>query len=211
MPSLGNNKANLGHCVMALQLGCASATSFTTQQNQTNTLTVTATTGRVQISVKKVPKSLQAQKAYGYDTTYPTEFISVGFSVNEITTAGLLAAALAAAYPEFTWTDNGNATISFSTNGVYGMEVLFGSLLRVTNTAVLTAFDLSTYVGDVVLYATVSGANVRYRENGVAPTTTVGMLVVDGNPFDIAGKDNIVNTKFIQVAATAVVDYEICI
>lgn len=48
-------------------------------------------------------------------------------------------------------------------------------------------------------------ANVRFRDDGTAPTTTVGMLLVAGAaPWLYSG--NLAAIKFIQVAAGAVLD-----
>lgn len=55
----------------------------------------------------------------------------------------------------------------------------------------------------LILESTVAAptTSIRYREDGGAPTSTVGMPVVDGTIFAIEGYQNLVNFKAIASGA----------
>lgn len=213
--SLSLQKAALGAPIMSKQLGCSSATNFLYQQNQVDTLSSTATAGYyLSVSMRIKAKNVAAEQKYGYeDLEKDFQTFNVLFDTTPHVTAAAMAVLIQAAFPLLLVTETGGV-ITISTNGNYGLVIEYEYYKNATYASITRAFDLTTYSGEVLLTATVSGADVRWSGvpvAGVTPTTTVGELVVDGNPFDVIGAYAIINTKFIEVSATALVDYDIFI
>jgi hypothetical protein len=76
-------------------------------------------------------------------------------------------------------------------------------------TSLGTAKQVSTCSGGIPLGATlavisVEGAGIRYRDDGVAPTASVGMPVATGQAFTY--QSTLVNLQIIQQSASATVD-----
>ena len=64
-----------------------------------------------------------------------------------------------------------------------------------------TAISLNSNPGYYGVYITVTGASVRWRDDGTDPTTTVGHVIADGGYLEYHG--DIRAIRFIQTAATA--------
>jgi hypothetical protein len=213
--SLSLQKAALGTPIMSKQLGCVTATNFVYQQNQVDTFMSTVTSGHyLSISMRIKAKNTNAEQKYGYeDLEKNFQAFNVAFTTSYQVTAAALAVLIQAAYPLLSVSESGGL-ITISTDDNYGLVIEYEYSKYLTQTSITRAFDLTTYLGDVILTATVSGADVRWSGvpvAGVTPTSAVGELVVDGNPFDVAGAFAIMNTKFIESGGTAVVDYDIFI
>ena len=71
-------------------------------------------------------------------------------------------------------------------------------------TALTSATGLTSPAGAHVAVISVSGQPVRYRDDGVAPTATVGMPLPVGTVFSYAA--SLATIQFIQTAATATLD-----
>jgi len=61
--------------------------------------------------------------------------------------------------------------------------------------------DTSTRRGVNFIHVQPIGANVRYRDDGTAPTSTTGMRLVNGGIYEYRG--NIGDLQFIEESATA--------
>jgi hypothetical protein len=175
----------------------------------------TVTSGHyLSISMRIKAKNTNAEQKYGYeDLEKNFQAFNVAFTTSYQVTAAALAVLIQAAYPLLSVSESGGL-ITISTDDNYGLVIEYEYSKYLTQTSITRAFDLTTYLGDVILTATVSGADVRWSGvpvAGVTPTSAVGELVVDGNPFDVAGAFAIMNTKFIESGGTAVVDYDIFI
>jgi hypothetical protein len=72
----------------------------------------------------------------------------------------------------------------------------------------ITSLSAATYLtpptGATVAFISVGGAGVRYRDDGTAPTATVGVPVASGSQLQYSGPLSIV--QFIQQAAGAILD-----
>jgi hypothetical protein len=71
---------------------------------------------------------------------------------------------------------------------------------RVTSVSAATALP-NIPVGTLRVVVQVEGAGVRWRDDGTAPTGTIGMLLNAGEELDYDGK--VANLQFIQTAPTA--------
>jgi len=73
---------------------------------------------------------------------------------------------------------------------------------------VATATSLTYPLGTTVAVCTVEGQSVRYRDDGTAPTASVGTLLQIGSVVVIrlVALPNATWVKFIQTAATATLD-----
>jgi apolipoprotein N-acyltransferase len=71
-------------------------------------------------------------------------------------------------------------------------------------TSLAAAASLTPPAGANAAVVSVSGAPVRYRDDGTAPTATVGMPLAIGALFNYTG--NLAAIQFIQQSATAVLD-----
>lgn len=66
--------------------------------------------------------------------------------------------------------------------------------------------DVPTEAGGVLLQAETQ--NVRFRTDGTAPTTSVGLILIAGDaPVLLSGKDAIRNLKVIETTASAKLNY----
>jgi hypothetical protein len=74
-----------------------------------------------------------------------------------------------------------------------------------TITASGTAQRLTVPTGAVYAQVTVSGGTIRYWLDGSTPTSTQGL---SSTAFDISGTQNILDFKFIELTATAVVQVQ---
>lgn len=54
-------------------------------------------------------------------------------------------------------------------------------------------------------YISVDGANVRFRYDGTAPTTSVGHYLANGERWVMYGQQNIAALQFIAISGTAYV------
>lgn len=213
--SLSLQKAALGTPIMSKQLGCVTATNFVYQQNQVDTFMSTVVSGHyLSLSMRIKAKNPAAEMKYGYQNLEKNfQPFNVAFTTSYQVTAAALRTLIAAAFPLLSVTESGGL-ITISTNGNYGLVIEYEYSRYLTRTIITQAFDLTTYVGDVYLTATPSGADIRWSGSpvaGITPTASVGEYVVDKNPFDVVGAYAIMNTKFIQVSGTALVDYDIFI
>ena len=59
-------------------------------------------------------------------------------------------------------------------------------------------------VGSTAALISVEGSNIRYRDDGIAPTSSVGMPLVEGQAFWYSG--TISNLQFIQQTSGASID-----
>lgn len=68
----------------------------------------------------------------------------------------------------------------------------------------VAATALTVPPGATVADITIEGQPIRYRDDGTAPTSTVGMLLYQSQSFRYIGSLSAI--KFIQTAATATLD-----
>ena len=66
------------------------------------------------------------------------------------------------------------------------------------------ATSLIVPAGATIADITIEGQPIRYRDDGVAPTTTVGMLLYQSQSFRYIG--NLAAIQFIQTAVAATLD-----
>lgn len=71
-------------------------------------------------------------------------------------------------------------------------------------TANCTTGSVPTQVNNAIAEICVSGAAIRYRDDGTAPTASIGIPVAAGNCFQYSG--NIPGLQIIQQAASATID-----
>lgn len=71
-------------------------------------------------------------------------------------------------------------------------------------TAVSGTTALTPPAGATIAFITVEGAAARYRDDGAAPTATVGMPLAVGQPLVYSGSLSAI--KFIQQSAGAILD-----
>lgn len=73
---------------------------------------------------------------------------------------------------------------------------------------VVTATSLTYPAGTTTAVCTVEGQAVRYRDDGTAPTATVGTLIAIGSVVTIrlTNMTSTSNAQFIQTGATALLD-----
>lgn len=71
-------------------------------------------------------------------------------------------------------------------------------------TSLSSATALSPPLDATIVEVVVETANIRYRDDGTAPTASVGMLVTAGSSFQYAG--DLTAIQFIQVSSGAVLD-----
>ncbi len=209
-------KAALGRCIMFAQIAAdGTARNFTYQQDQALAVTVTATSGNVSFQIRvgaKTPANQAAWDIGGLTGEYTN--ISVPYTTDANTTAGLIVTALDAAFPDLLVSNIGGGVLTIYTNSNFGWEIQTKFQRGCTIQQFYESFDLETYEGEAMLIGTVTGGDIRYSEDpvtSVSPTTTNGMEVVDGNSFDIVGRLNILNAKYIEVSGTAIIDYQIYI
>lgn len=201
----------LGRSVMSNQIiATTDPQGFLYQQDQEDTFLATVGIGEtLSISLRVKAVNVEAQRVYGYAGQSGFQVFNVPFDTDNDTTAAALVILLATAFPLLNVSVIG-AVITITTDGNYGLMVEYEYFRHLTRTKVNEPFDLTTYKGPVILKGTVSGGNIRYKEYG-APTQTQGLIITDGNPFDIVGADNIIKALFIEETALAAVDYDISI
>ena len=68
----------------------------------------------------------------------------------------------------------------------------------------VAATSLTVPTGATLADITIEGQPIRYRDDGVAPTATVGMLLYQSQSFRYSG--SLAAIQFIQTAATATLD-----
>lgn len=71
-------------------------------------------------------------------------------------------------------------------------------------TASCTTGSVPTQVNNAIAEICVSGAAIRYRDDGTAPTASLGIPVAAGNCFQYSG--NIPALQIIQQSASATID-----
>ena len=72
-------------------------------------------------------------------------------------------------------------------------------------TSLSSAASLTVPAGAGLALLQVTGQNVRWRDDGTDPTTTVGMVLTSGgDPFPYSG--DLSKIKFIEVTASAVLN-----
>lgn len=72
-------------------------------------------------------------------------------------------------------------------------------------TSLSSAAGLTVPAGASIALLQVTGQNVRWRDDGTDPTTTVGMVLTSGgDPFPYSG--DLSKIKFIEVTASAVLN-----
>jgi hypothetical protein len=71
-------------------------------------------------------------------------------------------------------------------------------------TSLAAVASLTPPAGATIAFVTVEGAPVRYRDDGTAPTTTVGMPIGIGSQLTYSG--NLAAIEFIQQSASATLD-----
>lgn len=72
--------------------------------------------------------------------------------------------------------------------------------LAVAGTAVVLTIPAATRVAEICIETN----SIRYRDDGVAPTSSVGMLITAGSCFQYSGP--LPALQFIQVTSSATVD-----
>lgn len=71
-------------------------------------------------------------------------------------------------------------------------------------TSLSSAATLTIPIGATIALIAVEGGAIRYRDDGTAPTATVGMPIAAGQEFQYTG--NLAALQFIQQSATATLD-----
>jgi hypothetical protein len=95
------------------------------------------------------------------------------------------------------------ATIT-GTRRAMGYQQILNATLAASTGIVMP--NLANFPGIVVGYAMIqsNGGAVRWRDDGVAPTATVGMLIPLGGELDYAG--DVAALRFISSSGTPIVD-----
>lgn len=75
---------------------------------------------------------------------------------------------------------------------------------QITDMAAATALTIPA--GTAVALIQCEGAGVRWRDDGVDPTTSVGMLLNVGDELEYDAGVGLASLKFIELAATAVLN-----
>jgi len=92
-------------------------------------------------------------------------------------------------------------TMKVTTMNLIGFKSL--GYQQVTN--LTAAVGLTIPAGASIALLQVTGQNVRWRDDGTDPTTTVGMvLTAAGDPYPFSG--DLSKIKFIEASATAVLN-----
>lgn len=90
----------------------------------------------------------------------------------------------------------------YITSGIPGASVTPLGYQQITSLA--TAQSLTVPAGATIALISIEGAPIRYRDDGVAPTATVGMPLLAGQAFQYSGTLSAI--QFIQQSASATLD-----
>lgn len=71
-------------------------------------------------------------------------------------------------------------------------------------TSLSSAAALTVPIGATIALVAVEGGSIRYRDDGTAPTATVGMPIAAGQEFQYTG--NLAAIQFISQGAAATLD-----
>lgn len=201
-----------GRSIMAFQVTASGIPShFTTSQSQVNLITIIGSAGKIGFSFRLGAYNVQAASRYGINAlSGPWNTVYVDFTVDAITTAGLLKTAIDALSLDITVDDNGDGTLTIS-SGSIGILIQYKGNVQVSNDPLKETFDMATYKGATYLVAQVNGGgSIRYSESST-PTTLTGFLVQTDGTFNIYSQKGILKSLFIEETATANIDYEIFI
>jgi hypothetical protein len=100
------------------------------------------------------------------------------------------------------WSSNGLITGNLSFIQSVGVPYQATPMGYQQITSLTSAQSLTVPSGSAFCYVTVEGTNVRWRDDGTAPTASVGMPIYAGQaPLLFSGDLSVV--KFIQVSASA--------
>lgn len=215
MSSVNKSIASLGNAVLSGQMTPATAEHFVYQQIEKWTGQINAVASQASIiSMRVVPIGDKARRDYSYPQT-PGDYTTYNIPWNgtQAQVASDLATAVNAANPYITVTATSGGAFTIETKdgstNYYGLQIEFGMLHLITVSKVNVAVDLTTWTGEAILQASVSGGEIALLETGVAPTAGSGLLIPDGSPFDIVGVTNIINAMVIDTGAATTVDYQI--
>lgn len=228
MSQLTVNKQALGDAILKGTLTPSTSTAFTTSQNELWTGSVSTVASQItSLGIRVYALNYAAQQLYGLPGQ-PGDFVifnQAWVTTQTDTAVALMAQLNASTYVITTKGGSDYATTIYLKDVITGANtgagaftitgdvpyviIEFASLVHCSISKTRSGYQLATDPRKVILVGTVGGGNARYLETGATPTSTDGILVVDGNPFDVVGKINITNAKIIDVSSATTVNYEI--
>jgi len=75
---------------------------------------------------------------------------------------------------------------------------------QVTGLTAAKGLTAATFAGATMAVLEAEAQDIRFRDDGVDPTATVGMILKVGVPYEYVG--NLAAIKFFQTAATAILN-----